>query len=246
MNHNRFFYTRQTAARGLGIEGLRTQFSKQNKWYRSRLAAFLPKDKQTHCLDAPCGAGNFLFFLTRQGYTNVRGVDLDKHQIEAARQLALPAEEGDVFKVIADDKVSYGLIASLDFIEHIGKDEAIEFLQLCLSRLDNGGVLLLRTPCADSPFGMHDRYNDITHQWGLSAGLLEVLLGMAGFEKVHVLDERPQPTGVIDFFRWLSFFPFRFFANLFCIGLGVRPPRVWSRSMLVIARKPEVARTTEV
>jgi len=239
MSYEDFFYQRQISARGLDAEGLRAQFLKQEKWYRSRLSGYLPADKQSGCLDAPCGAGNFLFFLTQQGFENVHGIDLDVHQIEAARQLGLPAEEGNVFDILADTQSTYGLIASLDFIEHISKDEAIEFFRLCLDRLEEGGVLVLRTPCADSPFGAHDRYNDITHQWGLSSGLLEVLLGMVGFEDIHVLDERPQPTDVINSLRWLCFFPSRLCANLFCIGLGVRPPRVWSRSMMVIAHKPK-------
>jgi len=238
MGFEKFFYDRQTKARGLDLEALSKQLKRQAKWYHSRLAGFLPKEKDECCLDIPCGAGNFLYFLNSEGYENCKGFDLDVHQVNMAKGLGLPAEQGDVFDVLNDTKNRYKMIASLDFIEHVSKDNAVNFLELCYQNLDKGGVLMLRTPCADGPFGGHDRYNDITHQWGLSSGLIEVLLNMVGFDRVSVLDERPQPTGSLDTLRWLCFFPARLIANLFCIALGLRPPRIWSRSMFVVAYKP--------
>lgn len=239
MDYERFFYDRQTAARGLDAGALRQQLARQARWYRKRLGRFLPPKRDAACLDLPCGAGNFLFFLDAEGYSNVHGFDLDSHQVELARELKLPAAEADAFEILKDQESEYQLISSLDFIEHVSKESALEFLSLCRERLAPGGVLILRTPCADGPFGSHDRYNDITHQWGLSSGLVEVLLKMLGFERVTVLDERPMPTGMVDLIRWLVFFPARWMANLCCMALGMRPPRVWTRSMMVVAHKPD-------
>lgn len=239
-NYAKQYYSYQTHARGL-LDGkaLRQQFQKMAKWYAKRLLPYLPAKSTAVCLDIPCGYGNFLYFLKQQGYDNVRGYDLDPAQVELARLLNLPACEGDVFEVLSDQSESYAMISSLDFIEHVSKDDALHFLTLCLQRLKPGGLLLLRAPCADGPFGAHDRHNDLTHQWGMTSNLLRAILEMQGYDRIELIDERPQPTGIIDTLRWMVFFPARVLAIIFCMALGMSPPKIWSRSMFAVAYKPE-------
>lgn len=240
MSYRERYYKYQTKARGLlDADALESHFSRLTKWYWARLRYQLPKDTESKCLDLPCGYGNFLYFLRNKGYTNIQGYDLDISQIDLARSLGLPAYVGDAFDVLNKDAGTegYDLISSFDFIEHISKDDALEFLDLCKSRLNENGVLIIRTPCADGPFGSHDANNDITHEWSMTSNVLKTILEMTGFSKVQILDERPQPTSVLEMLRWLAFYPSKFFADLVCIGMGMRPPRVWSRSMIAIARK---------
>jgi len=238
------YYGYQTRGRGLlDKHALRRQFRKLEKWYGKRLKSYLPAEANAACLDVPCGYGNFLYFLKQQGYKNVHGYDLDPAQIELAWLLDLPAVEGDVFEILSDHSESYAMISSLDFIEHVSKDEALNFLALCWQRLKPGGVLLLRAPCADGPFGAHDRYNDLTHQWGMTSNLLRAILEMQGYDRIELLDERPQPTSFIDTLRWLVFFPARALAILFCMALGMSPPKIWSRSMFAVAYKPDAEKT---
>jgi SAM-dependent methyltransferase len=241
-SYEKAYYDYQTKARGLLTEeGLTAHFRKLARWYDRRLSACLPRDKQARCLDVPCGFGNFLYFLKERGYSNIQGVDLDEKQVELARLVGLPAFQGDAFAILADARSSADLITSLDFIEHLGKNRALEFLALTYDCLKPGGTLIVRAPCGDGPFGAHDAWNDLTHQWGMTSTLVQALLEMHGYENVRVLDERPQPGGLIDTLRWLLFFPTKMFADLFCIALGMRPPAVWSRSMIAIAHKPQRA-----
>ena len=233
------YYAYQTTARGLVDEAsLRRRFAKQSLWYGRRLKRFLPADQAANCLDLPCGYGNFLYFLRAQGYYNVRGVDADPEQIRLARLLGLPAETGDAFGVLSAADNRYQLISSLDFLEHVDKDAAISFLEKCYASLQPGGMLLLRMPCADGPFGAHDAWNDITHEWGMTSTVIRTLLALIGFEEIYVLDERPMPTDAFGLLRWMVFFPARAMASFSCAALGIRPPAIWSRSMLAIARKP--------
>ncbi len=233
------YYAYQTTARGLVDEAaLQSRFARQARWYARRLKRYLPSDRTARCLDLPCGYGNFLFFLRAQGYRNVHGVDADPEQVRLARLLGLPAETGDAFAVLAAGDARYQMISSLDFLEHLDKDSAMSFLEKCYAGLSPGGTLLMRMPCADGPFGAHDAWNDITHQWGMSSTVIRTLLELNGFESIHILDERPMPTGGLGLLRWLAFFPARAMASLCCAALGIRPPKIWSRSMLAIARKP--------
>lgn len=238
MNYKEKYYGYQTRARGLlDSHSLEKHFKKLGKWYWARLKNHLPNNMSSSCLDVPCGYGNFLYFLRSKGYKNIYGYDLDASQVKLAQLLELPAKTKDIFAVLAESQDSYDLISSIDFIEHISKDDALKFLELCKSKLNENGVLILRTPCADGPFGSHDANNDITHEWSMTSNVLKGILEMSGFSRVDILDERPQPTSLIETTRWLIFFPSKLLANLLCIGLGMRPPRVWSRSMIAIAHK---------
>ena len=244
--HEKEYYGFQTRARGLlNADALRQRFEKLRRWYRCRLMRFLPADRTAPCLDLPCGYGNFLYFLESEGYSNVTGFDNDKSQIELAGLLELPAKEGDAFGILSDSPDTYALISSLDFIEHLPKDDAMSFLGLCFDALRPGGCLILRTPSANGPFGSHDIWNDLTHQWGMTSSLLRAILQMKGFEEIELLDERPQPSSVIDTLRWLAYFPARLLANLTTMMLGMSPPAIWSRSMIAVAYKPGEAEVQE-
>jgi len=233
------YYQYQTQARGLLEEdALRRRFEKLACWYACRLSKYLPTARMAACIDLPCGYGNLLYFLRRQGYHNIIGYDLDPAQVSLAGLLDLPAHEGNSFNVLADNTRQYDCITSLDFIEHISRDEALRFIRLCWARLEPGGVLILRTPCADGPFGAHDRYNDLTHQWSMTSNVLRTVLQMQNFERVEILDERPQAYNVVNTLRWLAFYPARALASALCLALGLMPPAVWSRSMWGVGYKP--------
>ena len=233
-------YDYQTQARGLLTEdSLLARFRKLGKWYDGRLKRYLPVDKQARCLDVPCGFGNFLYFLKGKGYQNIQGIDLDSKQVELAKLVGLPAEQGDAFQILSGEGASFDLVTSLDFIEHLDKGKVLEFLSLIYDGLKPGGTIILRAPCGDGPFGAHDAWNDLTHQWGMTSNVVRTLLEMHGFEQVRILDERPQPGGIVDTLRWLVFFPAKLLADGFCIALGMRPPATWSRSMIAIGYKPK-------
>jgi 2-polyprenyl-3-methyl-5-hydroxy-6-metoxy-1,4-benzoquinol methylase len=232
-------YAYQTRARGLlDRRALEAAFEAAARSYEARLGKFLPDDRGATCLDVPCGYGNMLYFLRRRGYETLAGWDLDSAQVALARLLDLPAREGDCFDALADPAAAYDVVTSVDFVEHLDRDRALEFLALCFARLRPGGLLILRTPCADGPFGAHDRYNDLTHRWAMTSNVLQAFLGMVGFERVAILDERPQPTSLKGALRTLAFHPVRAAASLFCLALGLDPPRVWSRSMWGVGYKP--------
>lgn len=231
-------YKHQTDLRGLKKpDELIWTFTKMAKWYQCRLKKFLPKDPFAEILDLPCGYGNFLYFLKKQGYKNVLGVDLDPRQIELATSIGLNAvvEEGLSFLEEKNDK--YDLISSIDFLEHLTKDDLLEFLQLCFKALKKDGQFMLRIPCSDGLFGARDRYNDLTHETGFTSGVIRGVLEVIGFKDIVILDERPQPYKLVNLVRWVLFVAFTGLANLVLLAIGISTPRVWTTSMWVSARK---------
>ena len=71
----------------------------------------------------------------------------------------------------------------------------------------------------------------------MTSNVLKTLLEMEGFSDIKIFDERPLPTGLVDSVRWLIFIPTKVIADAFCICLGMRPPKIWSRSMIAVACK---------
>lgn len=235
---NRYFRFLAEARAENDLTALRHRFERWAQWYACRLRKYLPVDRTVACLDVPCGSGNFLYFLRCQGYVDIIGYDNDARQIERASALGLPVVRRDAMEILAEDSRTYSLISSLDFVEHLSRDEALRFIGLCHDRLVPGGVLVLRTPSADGPFGAHDAWNDLTHRWVMTSEVLEAVLEMVGFKHVVVLDERPQPYNLINTLRAAVFVAAHACASVAVLALGLTPPRIWSRSMWGVGYKP--------
>lgn len=238
-DYERLYYNYLSRAQGqLDGPALRLRFEKMAKWYACRLGPFLPPGRDAVWLDVPCGCGNFLYFLRSMGYHNVSGYDMDPEQVRLARLLDLPALERDAFVVLEDPSRSFDGIVSADFIEHLSRDQALRFIAGCRARLRPGGVLFLRTPCADGPLGSHDVWNDLTHQWAATSNLMRGILEMFGFDRIMILDERPQPYSILNRVRLAAFHSARLLASAFVLALGLSSPAVWSTSMWAVGCVP--------
>jgi 2-polyprenyl-3-methyl-5-hydroxy-6-metoxy-1,4-benzoquinol methylase len=221
------------------IAEFRERFNALCPWYATFLRDWLPANRLATIVDAPCGAGNLLFALQQLGYRNVRGIDGDTKQVGVAQGLGLAAERGDVFAVMRNlDPSSVDVLFSLDFIEHVEPQEAVTFGRLAKRALRDGGLLICRTPSADGPFGSHDRYNDVTHRWAMTANAARAFLELAGFAPTEVIvrQEAPVPYKWQNRLRLALFRGVTGIASLVLNASGIGAPQVWTRSMWLIAR----------
>jgi SAM-dependent methyltransferase len=231
-------YARQRNESSRSAEEIERSFEHSARFYRSLLGSRLPRDKSALVLDLPCGEGALLYALRLMGYQNLLGYDLDANRLATGRKLGLPLHQGDVFEVIesqADGSV--GAVLAVDFIEHIEKGDVIRFLALAHRKLSRGGMLLVRTPCADSPQGPTHIFNDFTHKWAASSGVLQWLLEAAGFEGVRVIGEHPKLEMSMGWLRRPLFVAATAIANVYLRMLGLEPHRIWSGNMWGIGQK---------
>jgi 2-polyprenyl-3-methyl-5-hydroxy-6-metoxy-1,4-benzoquinol methylase len=163
--------------------------------YRWYLRRWLPPRQDAAIADLACGQGRLLHWLRTLGYTNLAGVDISPDQVALARQVVPSVEEADVLDWLAERREPFDLLIGLDIIEHFTRDEALRFLDLCRAALKPGGRLVLQTPNADSPFGLHVRYGDITHEWAYNVNALTRLLKRAGFSAIEAREQGPVPWG---------------------------------------------------
>ena len=152
----------------------------------------------------------------------------------------MPAQAGDAFAVVeALAEASVARVFSLDFLEHLDRARALGFVRLVRRALAPGGYFLCRMPSADGPFGSHDRYNDLTHRWAATSSSIVPFIQLAGFDahEIEIVQEAPVRYKLTNVLRRALFDVTTKVLGLFLDLAGIGAPRVWTRSMWVIARK---------
>ncbi len=133
-------------------------------------------------LDAGCGRGEFLDLLVERGI-EARGVDLDPDMIKRCRDKGHEnVEEGDLIEYLERaPQGSLGTIFSAQVIEHLGYDLLQRFLDLSLSRLKPGGLLIAETVNPHSAAALKAFWVDPTHAHPLFPETMLALCAQAGY-----------------------------------------------------------------
>ena len=142
---------------------------------------------QSSVLDLGCGNGQFLRFLKEQGYKNYYGIDVSKQQIDFCKEKVTDkVEVADIFGFLRDKKNAFDLVVMNDVLEHIPKEKLFELLGLIHNSLRNNGMFAAKVPNMSNPFGLINRYMDITHEIGFTEFSMIECLGMSGFGDIKV------------------------------------------------------------
>lgn len=178
------------------------------KVYRKRFKDILSKDRTVKIIDIACGAGHFLYFLQKQGYINIQGIDLSKEQIEIAQKMGVKnIAQVDLFEYLPRHTGTFDVIVANDIIEHFKRDEVLNFLDLIYSALRPGGLTIISTLNASSLFGSRSVYINLTHELGFTPESLSNVMRICNFEGVKIYPDSPVVhdlrSGVRAFFWWL-------------------------------------------
>jgi len=199
------------------------------------LRGWLPS--RGRALDIGCGAGALVHFLLNQGL-EVRGVDRSQEQVDSARGAGLPCELGDGLLALRRHRSDLDLVTAFDLIEHLSKDEVIDFLSAAHEALFPGGLLILKCPNCTTPFGIGIRYGDFTHEVGLTTGSIAHLLRLAGFQAIEFRETGPYPHGLKSAIRTVAWKVLRTALIAWdYVETGGSESPVRTRVMLVRARK---------
>lgn len=170
-------------------EGISGNFDRIASYYEDDYGKLLPEDKNIRILDIGCGMGHFLYYLSKKGYTNIKGVDLCDEQVKAAQKnvpLASIEKITDLKKFLSDNKETYDLITMNDVLEHLSKDMIMDTLSHIRNKLSNSGVFICRVPNLSNIFGIYLFYNDFTHCVGFTEYSIRQVLELAGFKDINV------------------------------------------------------------
>lgn len=162
-------------------------FKKSARYYGYFYNDFLPADKNAKILDLGCGVGQFLYFLEKQGFKNYYGIDVSAQQIDFCKEKITDKVQAiDGLEFLKNKKDIFDLIVLNDVLEHISKDRVVQLLRVIYSSLKKNGSLFIKVPNMANPFGLLDRYKDITHELGFTEHSLKETLVAARFEKIAV------------------------------------------------------------
>ncbi len=214
----------------------------EQRVWRDYFAPLLPIDKAARVADLGCGFGSFLYFLRKAGYRNIEGVDVSLEQVGAARQLGIRnVFHGDCWEFLEGRPGELDCITAMDLLEHFPKEEVLALLEAIHRSLKPGGLLLLRVPNADGPFGAKILYSDFTHELAFTPASIRQVLAAAGFARIEVRSEGPRVHGLISAARWVAW---KFVAASLLLCLAAETGRIQghilTQNLIAAARKPEL------
>lgn len=171
--------------------------------FRRLFVPLLPTRKDAAILDLGCGYGEFLYFLQSEGYTETRGIDLNPQQLEVARSCGVRDVrccEGKEF--LRSSVGQFDFISAIDVLEHVPKNQVLEFLDLVHAALRPGGRFLCQVPNL-AAFYTPLFYMDFSHETPFTASSLKQVLQLASFENARVLPMGPVVHGLKSAIRCL-------------------------------------------
>jgi 2-polyprenyl-3-methyl-5-hydroxy-6-metoxy-1,4-benzoquinol methylase len=210
-----------------------------SEWYYD----CLPTDKKAKILDIGCGDGKFLFFLHKQGYTEIEGLEIAPQQAEQARkhvEYQIHVVE-DTTAFLLDHPSAYQMIAMNDVLEHVPKNETVSLLRGILKALQPDGSVVVNVPQVSGFTSIFCRYNDFTHETIFTEMSLKQVLSLAGFSDIRFITQK-WPL------KWTPRHLSYRFARLLWYGIlkliytiespGEKHPRSFQVRLVATARRP--------
>ncbi|NQW29524.1 MAG: class I SAM-dependent methyltransferase [Ignavibacteria bacterium] len=197
-------------------------------------------DKDITILDLGCGFGTLVLCLQRLGYRNVSGVDISKEQIDVAIEIgAKNVVVGTLHEALSNTVEKVGVITMIDVIEHLTKNEAIEVLQSCYDKLEEGGTIVMRTPNVDAYFGTVLSFGDLTHEMHLNKLSAQELFASLPYKFVQILPARHSDANLAAKILKTMMSPFTaLFHRLQCVAYGMSSSMLLtSANMIIVVRK---------
>ena len=206
--------------------------------YKIKFMPFLhPFNKQCKVLELGCGPGYLIEFLNKNGFDNIIGIDISPEQIALAKSKGYNVINKDVFEFLRNNDLTYDVVFALDFIEHFTKEELIELSKLIYNRLNNGGILIVRTPNGEGLFPNRIIYGDLTHQTILNQNSLSQLLNYSGFNNFIFIENSPVAKNLKGLLRKILWKIIKLPLNFVKIVETGAPQKLWTQDFICIAKK---------
>ncbi|MGH9511584.1 MAG: class I SAM-dependent methyltransferase [Terriglobales bacterium] len=133
-------------------------------------------------LDIGCGRGVFLQLLAEAGIPAV-GIDHSEEAIVSCQEKGLTVHHEDGCEFLGQSGGKFGGIFCSHVIEHMGYEDAMNFLELCYGALRANGTILLITPNPKDLAVISEVFwLDPTHVRPYPGLLLKAMLEAVGFK----------------------------------------------------------------
>ena len=210
-------------------------------FYRAYFGRSLPTNPEAKILDVGCGYGAFLYFLEKEGYRNMQGVDISAEQVDAATNLGIANVYcEDLLRFVQKYSNEFNCITALDVIEHFPKAEILKVLDAVHGALVPGGTFILQTPNGQSLFPGAIRYADFTHEIMFTKEGISQVLRAARFTNITVHPAGPVAHGFLSAGRWLLWQMIRLLLQVYqAVETGAFRGHIFTRNLIAVSVKPD-------
>lgn len=158
------------------------------KFYKHNYLPHIPGNKDSNILVISCGPGYFVDMLNRNGYANVLGIDSFEDKIKHAQAHKLNCKTADAFEFLESTSDSYDVIFCEQELNHLTKDEIIEFLNLAWSKIKPGGKLISHALNGANPItGAEALAQNFDHYNTFTEYTLHQVLEYTNFQDIKVI-----------------------------------------------------------
>jgi nucleoside-diphosphate-sugar epimerase/2-polyprenyl-3-methyl-5-hydroxy-6-metoxy-1,4-benzoquinol methylase len=166
-------------------------------FYRHNYLRFLPPDRGARILAISCGPGYLVDLLTKEGFTNVLGIDSFPEKVEHARRRNLNCIAAEAFPFLYGAPDTFDAIVCEQELNHLTKDEMLKFLQLCRYSVRKNGTLIVHGLNGANPItGAEALAQNFDHYNTFTEYTLRQVLDHAGFTDIRVF-----PLNLYVFYR---------------------------------------------
>jgi SAM-dependent methyltransferase len=157
------------------------------QYYRYNLVPLLPEDKTPSILVVSCGPGYLVQLLTDRGYESVLGIDSDPVKVGYATARNLNCRVERAFPFVLENPGEFDVIICEQELNHLTKNEMVEFLQICQRCLKDHGLLIVYGLNGANPItGAEALAQNFDHFNTFTEYSLKQVLEIAGFQDVEV------------------------------------------------------------
>lgn len=234
------FYNKYVSSHAATIHGeqnisvIEGQFST----WKSYFGKLLPKDRNAAILDVGCGDGGFLLWLNSIGYKNVLGIDYSAEQIEVAKSYGIKnAQQADALIYLPESPDKFDLVFSSDVLEHIPKENILEFVEGIRISLKPGGIFIVQTVNAESLLWGRLRHGDFTHETAFTQTSILQILNLAGYDEIRIFPQRPIIHGLKSIVRYCIWRVFELFFHFYLAVLTGSPAGIFTQNLIAVAKK---------
>jgi len=172
-----------------GPENIEKGYGKFFKFYAYNYLPYLPANKESNILVISCGPGYFVNLAVKNGYKNVIGIDSGADKIEYAKQKGLNCLVADAFEYLeSSDDNTFDVIFCEQELNHLTKDEIIDFVKLCAKKMRPSSTLISHALNGANPItGSEALAQNFDHYNTFTEYTLHQVMEYCGFKDTKVI-----------------------------------------------------------
>jgi 2-polyprenyl-3-methyl-5-hydroxy-6-metoxy-1,4-benzoquinol methylase len=209
------------------------------QFYRHNYLKYFPKDKDINILAISCGFGYLVHMLNHAGYNNVIGIDSFAEKIEYAKKKNLNCIHAEAFTFLRDKTEEYDVIFCEQELNHLTKDEILEFLAMCRASLKHNGLLMVHVLNGANPItGAEALAQNFDHYNTFTEYTLHQVMEYSEFKDVKVL-----PLNLYVFWKNPANYVLIFISSLYTLFFRFsfmmygKSNKLFTKKIAAIARK---------